>query len=296
MLATYQHPITHGTIRLVKHETEFYRQFFDEAIAAGQTQTGRKQRLLTIAWNTGADQTVLLDGVPYLFPAQTMLPLMVNQTFRFSQPDDIIAWQFDREFYCIIDHDKEVSCSGFLFYGSPEPMFLHLTDLDQTAFLALLLVFDDEFATRDTIQGDMLQMLLKRLIIKLTRLAKVQYVAASLSDGGLELVRQYRMMVEQNYKQQHQVAFYAEALNKSPKTLSNAFALQHQNSPLQIIHDRIGLEAKRLLIYTDKSAKEIGYELGFEEVSHFSRFFKNLFTIPPSDFKAQQAQTQANIA
>ena len=296
MLATYQDPTTHGTIRLLKHETGFYRQFFDETIAAGQAPTGRRQRLLTIAWNTGADQSIRLDGVDYPFPAQTMLPLMVNQTFQFDRPAEIIAWQFDREFYCIIDHDKEVSCSGFLFYGSPEPMFLHLTDHEQTSFSALLSVFDEEFATSDIIQGDMLRMLLKRLIIKLTRLAKAQYVARSIPDAGVEQIRQYRMLVEQNYRHQHQVAFYAGRLSKSPKTLSNAFALHQQDSPLQIIHDRIGLEAKRLLLYTDKSTKEIAYELGFEEVSHFSRFFKNLFAVPPSDFKAQQLPKQTNVA
>ena len=38
--------------------------------------------------------------------------------------------------------------------------------------------------------------------------------------------------------------------------------------------NRILLEAKRYLHYTDKSAKEIAYELGFENPAHFSRFFK----------------------
>lgn len=296
MLVTYQDPAAHGTIRLVKYEPAFYRQFFDESIMAGQAPTGRRQRLLTVVWNTGADQTVRLDGVTYPFPAQTMLPLMVNQTFQFDRPGELIAWQFDREFYCIIDHDKEVSCSGFLFYGSSEPMFLRLTDHEQASFLALLSVFDEEFAMGDIIQGDMLRMLLKRLIIKLTRLAKVQYAAHSMPGAGVEQIRQYRMLVEQNYRQHHQVAFYANQLSKSPKTLSNVFAMHQQDSPLQIVHDRIGLEAKRLLLYTDKSTKEIAYELGFDEVAHFSRFFKNLFNMPPSDFKTQQVPKQTNSA
>jgi AraC family transcriptional regulator, transcriptional activator of pobA len=45
-------------------------------------------------------------------------------------------------------------------------------------------------------------------------------------------------------------------------------------SPLQVIHDRIILEARRMLIFTDKTAKEIAYELGYEDPSQFSRFFK----------------------
>jgi AraC-like DNA-binding protein len=47
------------------------------------------------------------------------------------------------------------------------------------------------------------------------------------------------------------------------------------------------LEAKRLLIYTDKSTKEIAYELGFEEVAHFSRFFKKQIGQAPTEFKLE---------
>lgn len=291
MLATYHEPATQGTIRLIEHEAGLFRQFFDETIRSGQLHTGRQQRLLTVAWNTGLDQGVRIDGIDYTFPADSVLPLVVNQTFRFERAADVVAWQFDREFYCIIDHDREVSCSGLLFYGRPEPMFLRLTDDERAKLTALLAVFNDEFATQDTIQGEMLRMLLKRLIIKLTRLVKTQCVDEALPDSGLELIRQYRMLVEQHYRKEHQVAFYADRLNKSPKTLTNVFARHRQDSPLQIIHDRIGLEARRLLSFTDKSAKEIAYELGFEEVSNFSRFFKNLFTVPPSEFREQLKQT-----
>jgi AraC family transcriptional activator of pobA len=291
MFTSFRDPSTQGTIRLVKHEAEFYRQFFDQTIGANTVATGRQQRLLTIAWNTGPDQTVVLDGVSYVFPSQALLPLMVNQTFRFEQPASIVAWQFDREFYCIIENDQEVSCAGFLFYGSFTSLFLPLSAAEQASFAALLAVFEEEFATHDTIQGAMLRMLLKRLIIKTTRIAKAQHVAPSIPDGGLELFRQYRMLVEQHYQHQHQVAFYADQLHKSPKTLSNVFALHQQTSPLQIIHDRIGLEAKRLLLFTDKSNKEIAFSLGFNELPHFSRFFKKLVGMPPSDFKLRGANT-----
>lgn len=247
----------------------------------------RNQRLLTIAWNTGDEQIATIDGVNYAFPKQTVLPLMVNQSFDFSQPESIVAWQFDRPFYCIVDHDKEVSCVGFLFYGAKDPLFLRLDAAEQRKFDALLMVFDDEFSTKDTIQGEMLRMLLKRLIIKLTRLAKEQYLNPALSEKDLDIVRRFNLLVETYYRKHHAVSDYADLLNKSPKTLSNLFALYNQQSPLQIIHERIALEAKRLLLYTDKSAKEIAFELGFDEVPHFSRFFKKQVGAAPTDFKVQ---------
>jgi AraC-like DNA-binding protein len=248
---------------------------------------------LTIAWNTGDEQVVTIDSVEYAFPKQTVLPLMVNQSFDFSHPASIVAWQFDRAFYCIVDHDKEVSCVGFLFYGAKDPLFLRLDTAEQRKFDALLMVFDDEFSTKDAIQGEMLRMLLKRLIIKLTRLAKEQYLAPALSDKDLDIVRRFNLLVENHYRKHHAVSDYADLLNKSPKTLSNLFALYNQQSPLQIIHQRIALEAKRLLLYTDKSAKEIAFELGFEEVPHFSRFFKKQVGVAPIEFKEQ---TRASLS
>ncbi len=277
MLYSYCDPKTGGVLKLHCQKPNFGRHFVRE----------RHERLLTIAWNQGSDQPITIDGINHVFPEQTILPLMVSQSFDFQHPETVVAWQFDREFYCILDHDKEVSCVGFLFYGAKDPLFLRLNASEQRKFDALLMVFTDEFSTQDTIQGEMLRMLLKRLIIKLTRLAKEQYLNPELNEKDLNMVRQFNLLVEINYRKFHAVSAYADLLNKSPKTLSNLFAIYNQQRPLQIIHERIALEARRLLLYTTKSTKEIAYELGFEEVPHFSRFFKNQVGLPPSEFKEQ---------
>ena len=74
-------------------------------------------------------------------------------------------------------------------------------------------------------------------------------------------------------------------LYKSPKTLTNVFKKYDQPSPLQIIQDRIALEAKRLLMYSDKTTKEIAHEVGFSDVSSFHRSFKKVTKLTPQEFK-----------
>lgn len=64
-------------------------------------------------------------------------------------------------------------------------------------------------------------------------------------------------------------------LHKSPKTLSNIFSTCKLPSPLRVIHERVEAEAKRLLLYSNKSAKEIADILGFEDQASFSRFSKH---------------------
>lgn len=264
-----------SVFRLSVQEPNLQRQFFKE----------RQDALLAIAWNRGKDQAVYIDEVKLNFPAQHCLTLMVSQTFRFERPMDVVLWQYNRFFYCIVDHDQEVSCVGFLFYGAQGSLLIGLNEAEQASFELLLRVFEEEFKEKDGIQGEMLRVLLKRLIIKLTRLAKKKYLDANTSQPALDLIRQYCLLVENNYKKLHQVQDYADLLHKSPKTLSNLFALHGQPSPLQIILDRIGMEARRLLIYTEKSTGEIAYELGFEELAHFSRFFKKTTGQSPSEFK-----------
>ena len=241
----------------------------------------------SLAWNRGEDQCVEIDQVKVKFPSKAFLTLMTNQAYSFERPKDIALWEFNSEFYCIIEHDQEVSCVGFLFYGNRGSMLIRLNEKELESFDILLKAFEEEFKENDAIQGEMLRVMLKRLIIKLTRLAKKQHFQNT-TQPALDIIRQYSLLVENNYRKLHQVRDYADLLHKSPKTLTNLFALNGQPSPLQIVLDRIALEARRLLIYTQKSNSEIAYELGFGELAHFSRFFKNAVGQPPSEFRLSQ--------
>ena len=242
-------------------------------------------KYFTIAWNPAETQSVTIDGVEYEFPANSLLTLLFNQSFSFENPAGIIAWQFNREFYCIIDHDSEVSCVGFLF-SSTDHLFVKLSDEDRQKLQLLSDIFIQEFKTSDNIQNEMLLVLLKRLIIYVTRLAKSGYVPAKKQqDERFHLIRKFNLLVESHFKSEHSVSFYAQQLCKSPKTISNLFAIFNQKPPSQIIQERIIVEARRLLRYTDRSIKHITFELGFEEVSYFSNFFKNNTGMSPSDFR-----------
>lgn len=246
----------------------------------------REHKYLTVAWNRGGGQKVTIDEIEYEFPANSILPLMVNQSFRFENPAEVVAWQFNRNFYCIVDHDKEVGCVGFLFYGSSNQMFLKLSETETGKIERLVEVFKDEFESNDNIKSAMLRMLLVRLIIIITRLAKAQYLEAErFENNKFDVIRRFNLLVENHYRTEHEVQFYAAELNKSPKTLANYFALYGHKTPLQIIQERITLEAKRLLYYTDKTSKEIAYDLGFDDPAYFSRFFKNQTAASPSEFK-----------
>lgn len=244
----------------------------------------------SIVCNRHRDQIVTIDDVSYRFPANTILTLVANQHFVFERPDELLAWQFNRDFYCIADHDSEVGCVGFLFYGIKHPMFVQLSDIEMRHVLLIEQLCIEDMEIKDRMQGEMLRTLLKRLIINVTRIAKKQTESYALfTDEKMDIVRMFNLLVESNFKKEHEVQFYAAALSKSPKTLANLFAIFHYPAPSRLIRQRILLEAKRYLHYTDKSAKEIAYILGFESPAHFSRFFKQYSGASISVFRNKES-------
>jgi len=264
--------------------------FTDRENAAGNfaSDTAFQNQMLTIALNGAEDQKVVIDGIEHNFPAFHIIPLVAGQAFTFQKPELITAWQYTRDFYCLVDSYFEISCLGLLFFGFSGNLIIKLDEQYQQKMQGLLQLFIEEFDTVDTIQTDMLQMLLKRLIILTTRLAKEQYLSGKgHEEEKFDIIRQYNLLVDQNFRTQHQVSFYAEQLFKSPKTLNRIFKGFNYSSPSLMIQDRIMMEAKRLFCYTTFSVKEIAFQLGFGDAAHFSRFFKNATGINPSEYRKQ---------
>ena len=172
--------------------------------------------------------------------------------------------------------DGEVSCSGLLFNGSSEVLRLELSEM-RTA--ALQRVVDDlraEYGVVDGLREEMLRMQLKRFIIICTRIAREHFSVGADREKLFDTVRRYYVLVDEHFRTKKRVQDYAGLLHRSPKTLANLFASCGQPSPLNIIHDRVNAEARRLLLYTPKSAKEIAYLLGYEDTAAFSRFFAKM--------------------
>jgi len=274
-------------MKLVYHNIKDEGKFAITSFQCGPSLQFLKEKgLYKIIWCTKSEETITVDGYDVVLKEnQILFCTPVNIVEIPKDNYGLIAFVFNREFYCIQHNDSEVSCMGVLFFGSSNAPIINLNVKDEASLNAMLVLFQEEFDTKDHIQGEMLRALLKRMLITSTRLIKQENNQDNLSFNQVELIRKFNILVEQHYKEKHQVADYAEMLFKSPKTLSNFFKKHNVNSPLKIINGRIAAEAKRLLIYSDKSAEEIAYELGYNEPSHFSKFFKTQVGLSPLAFR-----------
>ena len=200
---------------------------------------------------------------------------------------------YNRDFYCIQLHDSEVACDGLLF-NNINNMPVVTVPKQEIVFLNYLFgQIEYEFSLVDTSLEEMIRTYLKQLLIRSVRLWKEQHLDKTMveQNNSLEFFRKFTLLVDAHYRKKHTVADYADVLAMAPKTLTHKFKRLNLPPPNEIIKNRIILEAKRLLIYTSMTAKEIAHELGYDDPAYFSRQFLVKTGESPSAFRSKYLET-----
>ncbi|MFP3832404.1 helix-turn-helix domain-containing protein [Chryseobacterium sp. SIMBA_028] len=202
--------------------------------------------------------------------------------------EESMLLHYNRDFYCIQIHDKEVACDGLLFHNVFEIPFVELDQSETAMVKGLFQNIKDELEWKDSSAEEMIRTYVKQIIIKATRKWKKQNLdnnTIKIPGTELDIFRDFSRHLEIHFREKHNVSDYAELLHMAPKTLTHKFKSLHLESPNQFIINRILLEAKRLLFYTDKPVKEIAYVLGYEDPAYFNRLFTHKTGSTPANFK-----------
>ncbi|MEL6986692.1 MAG: AraC family transcriptional regulator [Bacteroidota bacterium] len=244
-----------------------------------------EENVLTLIWFEDDQSKLIIDAKPHHFKKDTILCLSNFNKVEIEQNGEGKLLRFNKSFYCILNHDQEVGCKGILFFGGSEAPIIQpsMEELDILETVWKMLTI--EMTSRDNLQLEMLQMMLKRILILCTRIYKSQNYEPKRDISKDDVVREFNFLVETHFKEKFHVADYADMLHRTPKALANLFKKVSSKSPLQIIKERRIIEAKRLLTYTDQTVSEVGYHLGFKDVQTFSRFFKKEVSMSPVEFR-----------
>jgi AraC family transcriptional regulator, transcriptional activator of pobA len=195
---------------------------------------------------------------------------------------------FNRDFYCIELHDQEVACDGILYNNVFEVPFIELSAVQSSNIQSIIAEVKTEMTNEDANTEEMLRILLKLIILKSTRIWKMQHqLTEKDQEADVQFLRKFSQLVERNYKTHHTVADYAEMLFITPKSLSKKIGLLSNDTPNDIIKDRIILESKRLLAHTSMTVKEIAYSLNYDDDAYFVRFFTKNTGVSPTSFRKQ---------
>lgn len=136
---------------------------------------------------------------------------------------------------------------------------------------------------------------LEVLMASVLRLARTLPDAADPATGQRrQLVARFSELIERRFRDNHSVGDYARSLHVSESRLRNACLAVAGQSPIQLIHARMLIEAKRQLHYTDNPVSEIAYALGFDDPAYFTRFFSRRAGVSPRSFRNMGPERQIN--
>ncbi|WP_340103884.1 hypothetical protein [Rhodohalobacter sp. 8-1] len=181
---------------------------------------------LMFIWNDeGKPMIFHVDGRQITLQHSSILCTTYMYNLRFDNSEsDLKFLLFNREFYCIHTNDSEVSCNGLLFFGSDFTPILDLSDSESSTLRTLFSVLSEEFDIHDTGQEEMLRILLKRFIIRCTRMANNQIVQNGDNQTEIDLIRHYNVQVEEHYKTKRRwrtmLIFYSNL--QKPSRMSSA--------------------------------------------------------------------------
>jgi AraC family transcriptional regulator, transcriptional activator of pobA len=136
---------------------------------------------------------------------------------------------------------------------------------------------------------ELLRAYLKAFLIQVQR-GKARFEKANpdtplLFDERRVQLTRFTNLIDQHYNKGLSVAEYADLMHISLRTLSNLTSQLLNKTPSLMIQERIILEAKRLLLYSNLNINQVGYRLGFDDPSYFVKYFKKHTNISPSEFR-----------
>jgi len=124
------------------------------------------------------------------------------------------------------------------------------------------------------------------LLTYLSRLYTEQFTGNDIT-ADKQLLKQFQRKIDECFPQFHEVSDYASMLHISAGHLSEVVKSQSGKPAIKHIHDRLVLEARRLLFHTNNSLKDISFNLGFTDASYFNRFFKRETGETPAGYRSQ---------
>ena len=136
-----------------------------------------------------------------------------------------------------------------------------------------------------------LRHLLAVLVIRLGRAVEDALCPTVQQREAIGFYQAFVPLLEQHYADRHDVQFYADSLHLSPIKLSRQLQAILGKGTKQIIDERIVLEARRRLWYTEQTVGEIAYALGYSDQFHLSKTFKRIVGVSPQEYRDQRQKT-----
>ena len=225
-----------------------------------------------------ASHPVLANSLHFISPEQVHL-------LRRDKHVTGYVLSFSKDF-CYAETAGIEFIDSFPFFNNPyAASIVRFKGEEQKNVKELISKIQAEYFLQREDKANILSAYLTILLVTAKRMYQPQSTAGKLMLMRSELTKRFKQAVEKNFAKTKSVNEYAEMLSITSGHLNDTVHHDTGRTASEIIHERIILEAKRLLYRSEKSVKEIAHALGYEDPSYFVKFFKMHVKETPEIFR-----------
>lgn len=260
----------------------------------------QRNNYYSLIWVREGRGNLHADFSQYSFDGNTLFSFSPYQPFQFEFDDagECIVINFHPDFFCIHKHQKEVACNGVLFNNIYDPPLLSVDTATRDKFDMVINQLREEMQEPALAQYELLISYLKIFLITASRLKTEQQSerqALQVENEEPFILQNLKNYIDTHYKTKHSASDYAEMLAMTPKALTKLTKTHFSKTLTELISERIIIEAKRELYLTNKTVKEIAYDLGYHDEYYFSRFFKKNAQVSPQIYRDTVGYNRAGV-
>jgi AraC-like DNA-binding protein len=250
----------------------------------------QRNNYYSLIWIKEGRGRLKTDFAEYEFEPDSLFSFTPYQPYLFlSNLVKGIAIYFHSDFFCIHKHQTEVTCNGVMFNNIYQAPFILVDEVLKNTLNKTIEQIKTEMQNPTGLaQYELLISYMKIFLISASRSKMQQQPQSIPSKEEVKepvVLQNLKEAIEKDFKTRHTPKDYALLLNISPNALAKITKSHFNKTLTDLIAERILIEAKRELYLTNKSVKEVAFELGYEDEFYFSRFFKKNVNISPQEYR-----------
>ncbi|RKN83541.1 AraC family transcriptional regulator [Ulvibacterium marinum] len=238
--------------------------------------------------------TYSLDGTPKQLKRGTVVVTLPNQVRQWKTEGEVEGFSFFFEGEFLNTHFKdELFLNRFAIFDYDRPKIGF--DLKEENLEKLLWTFDEVEQEFKELEGDSSHIFRSLLYFVLSQIDRYyrKNVGQEKEEAPMEVYR-FKKLLDRNIHRWQTVQDYVKAMDIGKDHLNKLAQRYFKQTPLQLIHHRMEIIAKRELRYSTKTISEIAHELNFSDVSNFNRFFKKRTGESPKSYKVKMTDLKSN--
>ena len=235
----------------------------------------------------------IIDFKKYTIQPNVIFFLAPGQVHSLELSDDVEGYifLFTSEFYLFNKQNKNELLELPFFYNlssETPPLYLKYNK-DIVEFADFFTKASTEIKERKQGFETAVIAFLDLILIKCNRLYP-RFLPSKTSKKGKLLVKRFKQLIDENYQEHRKVRDYADMLHITPSHLTEVVKELTGKSSQELIQEKLIIESKKLLTYTELNATQIAFRLNFKDQSYFSKFFKKHTNLTPVQFQRESGK------